>query len=75
MVAYSVIEFRTDPDAEFTRLYLLLLKAAFENRQSSESHDDNSRERHQKRPPTEAALFADLSKIEHRQLPKWSMPN
>jgi hypothetical protein len=40
MVANSVIEFRADPDPEFTRLYLLLLKAAFENRQSSESHND-----------------------------------
>jgi hypothetical protein len=41
MVANSVIAFRADPDAEFRRIYLLLLKAAFENRQSSESHDDN----------------------------------
>jgi len=41
MVANSVIEFRADPDAEFTRPHLLLFKAAFENRQSPESHDDN----------------------------------
>jgi hypothetical protein len=41
VVGNNVIEFRADPDAEFTRLYLLLLKAAFENRQSAESHDDN----------------------------------
>jgi len=41
MVANSVIKFRADPDAEFTRLHLLLFKAAFENRQSPESHDDN----------------------------------
>ena len=41
MVANSVIEFRADPDPELTRLYFLLLKAAYENRQSSESHDDN----------------------------------
>jgi hypothetical protein len=40
MVANSVIEFRADPDAKFTRLYLHLLKAAFENGQSLESHDD-----------------------------------
>jgi hypothetical protein len=40
MVANSVIEFRADPDAKFTRLYLLLLNAAFENRQFCESHDD-----------------------------------
>jgi hypothetical protein len=29
MVANSVIEFRADPDAKFTRLYLLLLNAAY----------------------------------------------
>ncbi len=40
MVANSVIEFRTDSEAKFTRLYLLLLNAAFENRQFCESHDD-----------------------------------
>ena len=52
MIANSIIEFRAEPDAEFTRLYLLLLDAAYENRQSSESHDDNLIS-HVEAPPTE----------------------
>jgi len=42
MVANSVIEFRADPDAEFTRLHLVLFKAAFENRQSDNRYDAES---------------------------------
>lgn len=65
MVANSVIEFRADPDANFTRLYLLLLKAAYEDRQGHNDAPISCAEcvaDRIKKPPSEAAAVVTKEK-------------